>query len=113
MQEGADLTGVPNPKIQGFRDQLDLLWWYIARAADMLPGTEGFLPMKGESQVIKLHWSHLAHDIVAAGLAASPPAHRAFWRDAYLDARPTTIYGGSSQLRRNVLADQVMRLRKR
>ena len=113
MQAQVDESGIANPHIQPLRDRLDLMWWHISRAAGVLKGSEGFLPMRGEAQVIKLQWSHLAHDIVAAGLAASNQKDRAYWRDQFLEARPTTIYGGSSQLRRNVLADQVLRLRKR
>jgi alkylation response protein AidB-like acyl-CoA dehydrogenase len=113
IEEGGRLQGTVNPRVAEFRDQLSLLWWHVARCSDMVAGSSGFLPPAGAAQVIKLHWSELAQRIVAEGLRASPPEHREFWRDAYLEARPTTIYGGSSQLRRNVLADHVLKLRKR
>lgn len=106
-------TGRIDHRVEGFRQELDLLWWHVARCAEMAPAAERFLKTQAATQVIKLHWSALFQHVADAGIALDCPHHRDWWRQVYFEARPTTLYGGSVQLQRNVIADQVLALRKR
>lgn len=105
-------AGAVDLRVAEFRRELELLRWHVLRCANMAPDAER-MSFRAATQVIKLHWSALFQKVADAGLANNCPAHRDFWREAYFESRPTTIYGGSVQLQRNVIADQVLQLRKR
>jgi len=71
----------------------------------------------GQDNVSKLLWANwhrdlgdLAMDIV--GMAGLVAAHRGFdeWQRLYLFSRADTIYGGSNEIQRNIIAERVLGL---
>jgi alkylation response protein AidB-like acyl-CoA dehydrogenase len=72
-------------------------------------------PLGPEGSVHKLWWSEahqrladLAIEIHGADFDAGPAAER--FRDTYLQSRAETIYAGTSQIQRNIIAERVLGL---
>lgn len=67
-----------------------------------------------ESEIVKLVWSEVAQDAARLGLelfGQSPDAPGAqFWQWDYLNARSLTIYAGTSEIIRSVVAERVLGL---
>lgn len=70
-----------------------------------------------ESEIIKLVWSELGQRVARLGIdlygrvadpAAAGIAH--FWRDTYLTSRSFTIYAGTSEILRSVIAERILGL---
>jgi alkylation response protein AidB-like acyl-CoA dehydrogenase len=102
-----------DPKILGgLQARLDTLWWANARAAGAVGEEEGFAAIRGGSNILKIALSELLQEIAAVGMELARPEDLAFWRREYLMSRSRSIAGGTSQIQRNVIADQVLRLRK-
>lgn len=98
--------------LRKLRAQLDTLWWTNARAAGAVGEEEGYPAIRGGSNILKIALSELLQEIAAVGLEFTRPEDLAFWRREYLMSRSRSIAGGTSQIQRNVIADQVLRLRK-
>jgi alkylation response protein AidB-like acyl-CoA dehydrogenase len=73
----------------------------------------------GGASVLKLLWSQwhrdvgeLAMDVLGAGsmLAAAPPYDLDDWQRLYLFSRADTIYGGSAEIQRGIIADRALGL---
>jgi alkylation response protein AidB-like acyl-CoA dehydrogenase len=73
-------------------------------------------PPGPEASVTKLFWSEWYRDATDLALEVLGPAGRTFcagerdWLVEYLDARAGTIYAGTSEIQRNVLAERVLGL---
>lgn len=71
-----------------------------------------------ESEIVKLAWSEVGQDIARLGarlfaspaVAAEVPEIARFWRAAYLTSRSFTIYSGTSEILRSVIAERVLGL---
>jgi alkylation response protein AidB-like acyl-CoA dehydrogenase len=71
-----------------------------------------------ESEIIKLGWSELGQTVARLGaeLFGAPGASETeqqvarFWRDAYLTSRSFTIYAGTTEILRSVIAERVLGL---
>lgn len=112
LLEKLERTGRAADKLPRLRTRLETLWWTNARAAGVCGEAEGFPAIRGASNMMKVCFSELLQEITALGLEVAPPAMRAFWRREYLLSRSRTIAGGTSQIQRNVIADQILKLRK-
>ncbi|MFF8605239.1 acyl-CoA dehydrogenase family protein [Streptomyces sp. NPDC015346] len=96
------------------RDRLARSWTGLeAMRASALRGTE--------PSVAKLYWSHwhrdlgeLAMDVrgAAATLAAGDPYELDAWQRLFLFSRADTIYAGSSEIQRTIVAERVLGLPK-
>jgi alkylation response protein AidB-like acyl-CoA dehydrogenase len=84
-----------------------LLGWQVARGTDLLARDEDWFPV---TSVIQLWWSQLMQDITVCGLEQGCPEHRAYWRGLHLEALAATIYGGTAQIQRNVVASRVLNM---
>ncbi|MGW1681217.1 acyl-CoA dehydrogenase family protein [Saccharopolyspora sp. NPDC002376] len=80
-------------------------------------GSDG--PPGAESSVVKLLWSafhrdlgELAMDVAGAGglLASGRPYDLDTWQRLFLFTRADTIYGGSNEIQRNIIAERVLGL---
>ncbi|MEU8759135.1 acyl-CoA dehydrogenase family protein [Streptomyces sp. NPDC048659] len=74
-----------------------------------------------EPSMAKLHWSHWHRDLgelameirgPAATLAAGEPYELDDWQRLFLFSRADTIYAGSSEIQRNIIAERVLGLPK-
>lgn len=62
--------------------------------------------------VLKVAWSELWQRLVALGLDGECRLHREHWNFQYLEVKGTTIYSGTSQIQRNIIAERVLGLPK-
>ncbi len=61
---------------------------------------------------LKVLWSDLWQRVTALGLDSGCSAHRDHWNYQYLDVKGTTIYSGTNQIQRNIIAERVLGLPK-
>lgn len=87
------------------RTRVELVRWHALRSLepDAQDGKE--VMMTG-----KLMWSRLWQDLAAYGLARGCPEHEGFWRHEYLESRGGTIFSGTSQIQRNLIAERLLGL---
>jgi alkylation response protein AidB-like acyl-CoA dehydrogenase len=64
------------------------------------------------ASILKVTWSELWQRIAALGVAANCTRHRDLWRHEYLSSRAATIYSGSSEIQRNIIAERILGLPK-
>ncbi len=71
----------------------------------------------GEASVTKLVWAtwhrslgELAMDVLGAAGLAAPDGELSDWQRLYLFSRADTIYGGSNEIQRNIIAERVLGL---
>jgi alkylation response protein AidB-like acyl-CoA dehydrogenase len=112
LEECTTTAGASLDNVQDFRNRLELIRWHVLRTSGVLPDATGWFPAGGISAEIKIAWSELVQQITAVGLEMSCSKHKKYWRAAFLEFQPATLYGGSVEIQRNVIADQVLRLRK-
>lgn len=112
LLEKLERTGVAADRVGALRARLECLWWTNARAAGVCGEDEGFPPIRGASNIMKIAFSELLQEITTLGQSVASPQMRDFWRREYLLSRSRTIAGGTSQIQRNVIADQILKLRK-
>lgn len=87
----------------------ELVRWQLAKIADLdTAGDEERLGRAGA--VLKLMWSELWQDVTRLGVVHTPTAQHRHWTYQYLESRAVTIYGGSSEIQRNILAERVLGL---
>ncbi|MGQ0624348.1 MAG: acyl-CoA dehydrogenase family protein [Sporichthyaceae bacterium] len=61
---------------------------------------------------LKVLWSDLWQRITALGLDSGCAVHRDHWNFQYLEVKGTTIYSGTNQIQRNIIAERVLGLPK-
>jgi alkylation response protein AidB-like acyl-CoA dehydrogenase len=64
------------------------------------------------ASILKVTWSELWQRVAALGVAGGCAEHRDRWRHEFLDSRAATIYSGSSEIQRNIIAERVLGLPK-
>lgn len=60
--------------------------------------------------VMKLMWSHTWQDLARLGAALYCPEHADEWNRQYLESRAASIFSGSTQIQRNIVAERVLGL---
>jgi alkylation response protein AidB-like acyl-CoA dehydrogenase len=89
--------------------RLELVRWQVAKAVELESDPVAFARA---SSVLKVTWSELWQEMTQLGLRIAPPEHRAHWRHQYLETRASSIYSGSSEIQRNIMAERVLGLPK-
>lgn len=89
--------------------RLELVRWQVAKAVELVADEVAFTRA---SSVLKVTWSELWQEITQLGLRVCPPEHREHWRHQYLETRAASIYSGSSEIQRNIMAERVLGLPK-
>ena len=92
---------------QELATRASLLRWHVTRATDLLARDENWI---GSTTVLQMWWSELMQQITECGLDQDCPEHQSYWRNLHLEALAATIYGGTSQIQRNVVASRVLDL---
>lgn len=87
--------------------RLNLLRWHLYRTSELIARDENWLPA---SSVVKVYWSELMQAIAEFGQNLRCAAHEEYWRYRYFYSRAATIYGGTAQIQRNVIASSVLGL---
>ncbi|RRQ25638.1 acyl-CoA dehydrogenase [Rhodococcus sp. Eu-32] len=87
----------------------ELVRWQLAKIAD-LETTGDEAKLGRAASVLKLMWSELWQDVTRLGVTRTPVEEHKHWTYQYLEARAVTIYGGSSEIQRNILSERVLGL---
>ncbi|MBN9739302.1 MULTISPECIES: acyl-CoA dehydrogenase family protein [unclassified Pseudonocardia] len=89
--------------------RLELVRRQVAKAVELEGDPVAFART---SAVLKVTWSELWQEMTQLGLRIAPAEHRAHWRHQYLETRASSIYSGSSEIQRNIMAERVLGLPK-
>jgi alkylation response protein AidB-like acyl-CoA dehydrogenase len=87
----------------------ELLNWQVMRTAEKLARQLDWYP---SASVLAVFWGELLQSAAEAGVRAGCVRHRAFWRQKVLETVAATIYGGTAQIQRNVIASRVLKLHR-
>jgi alkylation response protein AidB-like acyl-CoA dehydrogenase len=88
-------------------DRLELYRWHLRRIVECeAAGVDAV----GPTSILGLLFSETWQQLTRLGLLLGCPRHEQFWRRKYFESRPSSIYGGTSELKRNVIADRVLGL---
>ncbi len=97
-------------RAQSFNDRVELIRWHIMRMIELEENDRAARPAQ---LVLKLYWTELWQELTQFGAEISCARHRSFWRYQYLQARASTIYGGTSEIQRNTIARYALRSAQR
>ncbi|TCK22044.1 acyl-CoA dehydrogenase family protein [Pseudonocardia endophytica] len=89
--------------------RLELVRWQVAKSVELEDDPVAFVRA---SSVLKVTWSELWQEMTQLGLRVAPAEHLAHWRHQYLETRASSIYSGSSEIQRNIIAERVLGLPK-
>lgn len=89
--------------------RIELVRWQVAKAVGLVDEPIDFARA---SSVLKVTWSELWQEITQLGLRLAPAEYRAHWQHQYLETRASSIYSGSSEIQRNIMAERVLGLPK-
>lgn len=89
----------------------ELVHWQLMKVAD-LESVGDDVALARAGAVLKLMWSELWQDVTRLGVGHAPVVQQKHWSYQYLESRAVTIYGGSSEIQRNILAERVLGLPK-
>jgi alkylation response protein AidB-like acyl-CoA dehydrogenase len=119
-QEGRNAfgDGAIRQKLGALWSELEILrYHYLKMVSRVLNGNV----IGAESSVLKLFWSKthqrlaaIALDVLGPQIAAAHPSGsgRARFQDLYLQSRGETIYAGTTEIQRSIIADRVLKLPK-
>jgi alkylation response protein AidB-like acyl-CoA dehydrogenase len=102
-----------NPDLMRVVDKLDaraeVLRWQVAKAVAVRDDErEGWRA----ASVLKAWWSEFWQEVTHFASTLDCPEHREHWRHQYLESRSATIYSGTSEIQRNVMAERILGLPK-
>ena len=121
LRERTELEG-PDGVGESLRDQVGALWSAMQAVRlvqhSSLRALEASQTPPPESEIIKLAWSETSQRVAKLGLdlfgvrpgAHQPPGVAQFWEASYLNSRSMTIYAGTSEILRSVIAERVLGL---
>jgi len=101
--------GESTDEVRDLDTRVELVRWQVSKAVSVEEDDGAFLRA---SSILKLTWSELWQDLTSLALKLSCPNHRDHWRHQYLESRSATIYSGSSEIQRNIIAERVLRMPK-
>jgi alkylation response protein AidB-like acyl-CoA dehydrogenase len=95
------------PELEWIRTRLQLLRWHIMRTSELRAGESDWMPAMS---ILKVFWSELWQEMTSVGVTLGCRRHEPYWELRYLDSRAATIYSGTSEIQRNVIAKQILHL---
>jgi alkylation response protein AidB-like acyl-CoA dehydrogenase len=101
--------GEAEDRLRELDTRVELVRWQVSKAVARQEDPQSYLR---SSMVLKVTWSELWQELTSLAATLSCPAHRAHWRHQYLESRSATIYSGTSEIQRNIIAERVLGLPK-
>lgn len=98
---------VPASTFERLDARTEVIRWQVSKAVARLSDRRAY---DAASMVLKVTWSELWQEIVGLAARTACPRHRAHWRFQYLEIRSATIYSGTSEIQRNIVAERVLGL---
>lgn len=96
-------------RLQELDTRVELVRWQVSKAVERQHTDAHFLR---SSMVLKVIWSELWQELTSLAARLSCAEHREHWRHQYLESRSATIYSGTSEIQRNIIAERVLGLPK-
>lgn len=96
-------------RLQELDTRVELVRWQVSKAVERQHTDAHFLR---SSMVLKVIWSELWQELTSLAARLSCAEHRGHWRHQYLESRSATIYSGTSEIQRNIIAERVLGLPK-
>jgi alkylation response protein AidB-like acyl-CoA dehydrogenase len=96
-------------QLQDLELRVELIRWQVSKA---LAREDDEDRMLRSVMVLKVMWSELWQELTSLAAKLSCPNHRDHWRYQYLESRSATIYSGTSEIQRNIVAERVLGLPK-
>lgn len=100
---------VPPSTFERLDARTELIRWQVSKAVSRIDDGPSY-SYDAASMGLKVNWSELWQEIVALAARTQCPRHRAHWRFQYLEIRSATIYSGTSEIQRNIVAERVLGL---
>jgi alkylation response protein AidB-like acyl-CoA dehydrogenase len=98
---------VSNVQLEDLDTRVELVRWQVSKAVSRQHDLDRF---QRSSMILKVTWSELWQEITSVAAKMTCHAHRAHWRHQYLESRSATIYSGTSEIQRNIIAERVLGL---
>jgi alkylation response protein AidB-like acyl-CoA dehydrogenase len=117
-KNGAVDDPVLRDRLASLKAELEVLRFTALRTLSRVTGGEDSSAGGGAASIFKLAWAswhkrlgEVAMDVLGpAGLVAEPPYELDAWQRLFLFSRADSIYGGSDEVQRNILAERVLGL---
>jgi len=93
--------------LRGLDTRVELVRWQVGKA---VARSDDEVAYARSSSVLKVWWSELWQEVTSLAARTSCPRHRAHWRHQYLESRSATIYSGTSEIQRNLIAERILGL---
>lgn len=107
-----DCCAQPGEAVDQLQDldmRVELVRWQVSKA---VARQEDEASLLRSAAVLKVLWSELWQEVTSLAASLSCADHRDHWRHQYLESRSATIYSGTSEIQRNIIAERVLGLPK-
>jgi alkylation response protein AidB-like acyl-CoA dehydrogenase len=95
------------PRLEDLDLRTDLLRRHAIRAAETQVNGRPTFPV---SSPLKLLYSEIWQELTTLGVDSRCARHRDHWRHEYLESQAGTIFSGTSEIQRNIIAERVLGL---
>jgi alkylation response protein AidB-like acyl-CoA dehydrogenase len=95
------------PRLADLDLRTDLLRLHAIRAAETQVNGRTTFPI---SSPLKLLYSEVWQELTLLGVDSRCDRHRAHWRHEFLESQAGTIFSGTSEIQRNIIAERVLGL---
>jgi alkylation response protein AidB-like acyl-CoA dehydrogenase len=109
LRECCARAGEAVDRLQELELRVELIRWQVSKAVAREEDEERMLR---SVMVLKVLWSELWQELTSLAAKLSCSEHRDHWRYQYLESRAVTIYSGTSEIQRNIVAERVLGLPK-
>lgn len=87
--------------------KLELVRWHVLKGLDYVDDEAALAPI---ASVLKITWSELWQAMTAFAVRIPCQDHKELWHTQYLETRGASIYSGSNEIQRNIIAERVLGL---
>ncbi|TFC80547.1 acyl-CoA dehydrogenase [Cryobacterium sp. TMS1-20-1] len=87
--------------------RVELIRWQTLKSIDFDPQSTVFFR---SAAILKVSWSELLQEIAALGIETMNADTADHWRFQYLETRAASIYSGSNEIQRNIIAERILGL---
>ena len=109
LQDCCARRGESVDQLQDLDMRVELVRWQVSKAMSRQHDEARLLR---SAAILKVLWSELWQEVTSVAVRLSCSEHRDHWRYQYLESRSATIYSGTSEIQRNIIAERILGLPK-